>query len=63
MLLVVIEGGVVACGLPFFLTVVVGASAAFLVRGLMVGTGVETVFGKVVCGSAAFLVRWQLGPA
>ena len=41
--------------------VVVG-STAFLVRGLIVGIGVETVFGAVVCGSAAFLVRWQLGP-
>ena len=61
MLLVVIEGGVVACGLPF-LTVVVVASAAFLVRGLIVGTGVVMVRGWVVVGSAAFFVRWQFGP-
>ena len=31
--------------------------AAFLTRGLMVGTGVVTVLGFVVVGSAAFLVR------
>ena len=43
--------------------VVVG-NALFLVRGLMVGIGVVTVFGLVVvvAGSAAFLVRWQLVP-
>jgi hypothetical protein len=36
---------------------VVLESAAFLVRGLIVGTGVVTVLGFVVVVSAAFLVR------
>jgi hypothetical protein len=36
---------------------VVLESAAFLVRGLIGGTGVVTVLGFVVVGSAAFFVR------
>ena len=51
------RGLVVAVGF-----VVAVGSAAFLVRGLMGGIGVVTVFGLVVVGSAAFLVRWQLAP-
>jgi len=54
---VTVRGLVVAVGF-----VVAVGSAAFLVRGLIGGIGVVTVFGLVVVGSAAFFVRWQLVP-